>query len=101
MLLAHVRKDDDGVWQRHSLEEHLREVSLLAGEFAQLFSSTEWAALAGLWHDLGKYREAFQRYIKSASGYDAEAHLEGAKGRVDHSTAGAIHAIVDLPRSRM
>ncbi|MEP6878187.1 MAG: CRISPR-associated helicase Cas3' [Nitrosospira sp.] len=96
MLLAHVRKDDDGVWQRHSLEEHLREVSLLAGEFAQLFGSEEWAALAGLWHDLGKYREAFQRYIKSASGYDAEAHLEGAKGRVDHSTAGAIHAIAEL-----
>lgn len=95
MYMAHVRKDAYGVWHKHSLEEHLREVSHSSGEFAQPFGR-EWAALAGLWHDLGKYRETFQRYIKSASGYDAEAHLEGAKGRVDHSTAGAIHAIAEL-----
>lgn len=96
MLLAHVRKDDDGVWHEHLLSDHLQKVSCLAATFAQAFGGNEWAALAGLWHDLGKYREAFQRYIKSASGYDAEAHLEGAKGRVDHSTAGAIHAIAQL-----
>jgi CRISPR-associated endonuclease/helicase Cas3 len=91
--MAHVRKDDDGVWHKHSLEEHLREVSRLAGEFAQPFNSAEWAALAGLWHDLGKYSARFQIYIKSASGYDRqEAHIEGSPGRVNHSSAGAIYA---------
>jgi CRISPR-associated endonuclease/helicase Cas3 len=67
-----------------------------AGEFAKQFNSEDWANLAGLWHDLGKYSNEFQHYIKSVSGYDAEAHLEGAPGRVDHSTAGAIHAIRQL-----
>ncbi|MDN5880814.1 MAG: CRISPR-associated helicase Cas3' [Nitrosospira sp.] len=95
-ILAHVTQDADGGWREHSLEEHLREVSLLARDFAQPFGGAEWAALAGLWHDLGKYREAFQRYIKSASGYAVDAHLEGKKGRVDHSTAGAIHAIAEF-----
>ena len=94
--LAHVRKDSSGKWLEHSLQEHLLAVGDLAASFAEEFGSPDWANLAGLWHDLGKYREAFQRYIKSASGYDPEAHLEGAKGRVDHSTAGAIHAIAEL-----
>lgn len=94
-LLAHVRQLPDGLWTEHLLEEHLREVARLAGNFSSAFGSEDWARLAGLWHDLGKYREAFQRYIKTVSGYDAEAHIESA-GRVDHSTAGAIHAIEEL-----
>lgn len=100
--LAHVRQDADGVWREHPLPEHLHAVSRLAGEFARAFDSGEWAALAGLWHDLGKYRPKFQGYIKRASGYDPEAHVEGGSGRVDHSTAGAIHAIETLgPRGRI
>lgn len=95
-LLAHVRQLPDGRWTEHLLEEHLREVARLAGNFSSAFGSEDWARLAGLWHDLGKHREAFQRYIKTVSGYDTEeAHIEGA-GRVDHSTAGAIHAIEKL-----
>jgi len=94
--LAHVRKLPDGQWCEHYLDEHLQGVAKLAGEFAAAFNNQDWAHLSGLWHDLGKYRDAFQKYIKSVSGYDAEAHIEGAPGRVDHSTAGAIHAIEKL-----
>ncbi len=90
--LAHVRQDATGKWIKHALNEHLLEVAQRAGKAAKSFDNEDWAQLAGLWHDLGKYREKFQRYIKSVSGYDAEAHIEGAPGRVDHSTAGAIHA---------
>lgn len=96
IALAHVRQDPDGKWIEHALDEHLLEVARRAGELANVFGSKDWAHLAGLWHDLGKYREKFQQYIKSVSGYDAEAHIEGAPGRVDHSTAGAIHAIEKL-----
>lgn len=96
IALAHVRQDQEGKWIEHALEEHLLEVARRAGELAKAFGSEDWAHLAGLWHDLGKYREKFQQYIKSVSGYDAEAHIEGAPGRVDHSTAGAIHAIEKL-----
>lgn len=87
--LAHVRSLPDGSWTEHALEDHLRETARRAGEFASVFGNEDWAGLAGLWHDIGEYREAFQRYIKAVSGYDAEAHIEGASGRVDHSTAGA------------
>lgn len=65
----------------------------MAAEFAAAFGSSDWARVAGLWHDLGKYHPEFQRYIASVTGYDAEAHLEGAPGRVDHSTLGAVHAL--------
>lgn len=91
--LAHVRQKDDGSFEIHDLEEHLREVAKGAEKFAETFGSSDWGFLAGLWHDLGKYSAEFQRRIKSVSGYDPEAHLEGQPGRVDHSTAGALYAI--------
>lgn len=94
--LAHVRQLPDGQWIEHFLDEHLLAVAEMAAEFASVFNSQDWARLSGLWHDLGKFREKFQKYIKSVSGYDAEAHIEGAPGRVDHSTTGAIHAIDKL-----
>ncbi|KXK39907.1 CRISPR-associated endonuclease Cas3'' [Nitrosomonas europaea] len=94
--LAHVRQLPDGRWIEHFLEEHLLAVAVLAAEFASVFNSQDWARLSGLWHDIGKFREKFQKYIKSVSGYDAEAHIEGAPGRVDHSTAGTIHAVEKL-----
>lgn len=93
-FIAHVRQKDGGQFLIHDLEDHLRCVGRLASKFAVVFNSEDWASLAGLWHDLGKYSTEFQEYIEKASGYNAEeAHIEGVLGRVDHSTAGAIHAI--------
>ena len=84
----------------HSLHEHLQEVARRASKAADRFSSGQWTELAGRWHDLGKYSADFQSFIKKASGYDAEAHItsetDAAPGRVNHSTAGAIHAIDTL-----
>ncbi len=72
-----------------------------AAVMASDFGANDWAYLAGLWHDLGKYSPRFQAYIRQASGYDPDAHIEGG-GRVDHSTAGAIHACERLgPKGRM
>lgn len=90
--LAHARPRADGTFEVHEVDEHLRAVAELAAGFAAPFGASEWARLAGLWHDLGKYHPEFQSYIRRATGYDAEAHLEGAPGRVDHSTLGAVHA---------
>ncbi len=92
--LAHVKQRDDGTWDHHPLDEHLRCVSNLAGESAAGFGSAEWGRLAGLWHDLGKYQPQFQKYIRSASGFDA--HIETAPGKVKHAIAGAIHAVDSL-----
>jgi CRISPR-associated endonuclease/helicase Cas3 len=91
--IAHVRQAEDGSFVVHDLEDHLRAVAELAARHASQMGSADWAQLAGLWHDLGKYAKEFQRRIKSVSGYDPDAHLEGPVGRVDHSTAGALHAV--------
>lgn len=93
--IAHVKQIGDN-WIEHSLEDHLRDVAKLTSQFASKFSSPEWGRLAGLWHDLGKFRPRFQSYIRDRSGYEREnAHVE-ANDRPHHSTAGAIHAIRQL-----
>ena len=45
-------------WQ--PLDEHLKNVAELARKFASDFNAGDWAYLAGLWHDLGKYSQEFQ-----------------------------------------
>lgn len=73
----------------HDLADHLQRVAELAANFAAEFSAGEWACLAGLWHDLGKYSAEFQQYLRAAN----DAHVEGSPGRVNHSTAGALQAM--------
>jgi len=80
-------------WQR--LDEHLRSVSRLAQDFAAVFGSGPWGELAGLWHDLGKYAPDFQTYLLEACDVWSvgDASVEDSRpGRIDHSSAGAIHA---------
>lgn len=74
----------------HELGEHLRRVAERTADFAAEFSAAEWAYLAGLWHDLGKYSTEFQQYLRAAN----DAHIEGSPGRVNHSTAGALQSMV-------
>ena len=78
---------------------HLNKVGWLAGRFAaDMFAAgsedaeiiRQWAWLAGLWHDLGKYSKAFQDYLKTASKPDV--HKSEITHKVDHATAGAQHA---------
>ena len=90
--LAHVQQNGK-VFVPHDLGDHLQGVGRRAKEFAHGFGSSDWAWLAGLWHDLGKYSAEFQQRIKSQSGYDPDAHIEGSTGRPNHSTAGAQYAI--------
>lgn len=75
-------------WQ--PLEEHLRKVAEMARQFAEPFGAGDWAYLAGLWHDLGKYSCEFQNRLFAMS--DPDAHIEARPGRPDHSTAGAQQA---------
>lgn len=79
----------------HDLDEHLRAVSALARCFAHTFGP-DWAELAGLWHDIGKYRPGFQRYLDLS--HNPDGHIEGrVSGREKtHSAAGALWAIQQL-----
>lgn len=93
--IAHAAKNPDGSWRDpHDLADHLKCVATLAAEHARLFGAHDWAHLAGLWHDLGKYRPRFQHYIRKASGFEfeADAHIKGEAGKAPHSTAGAMLA---------
>lgn len=66
-------------WQR--LKDHLINTAGLAYKFGREAGVADLAYIAGLMHDIGKYSRAFQR------------RLEGARLRVDHSTAGAQELI--------
>lgn len=74
-----------------SLADHLVLVGALARSFATTFGAGDWGELAGHWHDIGKYSAEFQAYLHHENGF--ETHLEQYVGRVDHSTAGAQHAV--------
>ena len=90
---AHTRPGPIEDWQ--PLEEHLDAVAELAAYFADAFGSAEWARLAGLWHDIGKYADDFQYYLGYFADKDVRdvSYEDGRPGRVDHSTAGAVHLL--------
>lgn len=79
-------------WQ--TLEAHLEGVAGLAESFASQFGCGGWGWQAGLWHDLGKYSDAFQKYLVTASSPDP--HKADFAPRTDHSTAGAQHAVSEI-----
>ncbi len=74
---------DQKTWQL--LPEHLSNVGKLASDRARRFGLAQAAFVAGLYHDLGKYDQAFQR------------KLTGEINRVDHSTAGAVVLLEGAP----
>ena len=53
------------------------------------FGAGDWAYLAGLWHDLGKYQDEFQKKLNPE---DPEVGSETNSGSVNHSTSGALLA---------
>jgi CRISPR-associated endonuclease/helicase Cas3 len=89
--VAHYRKS--GETQR--LERHLLETSFLASTFARKVNLSLAGELVGLLHDLGKYSDEFQQYLRSSVGIEEQdgdnQHIgfRKAKGKVDHSSAGA------------
>ena len=87
----------------HLLADHLHAVAGMAAGFSGAFepaaANQRWAYLAGLWHDLGKYRPGFQRYLLQSGNPDA--HIEGKVGGREktHSAAGALWAMEALEKT--
>ena len=99
-FIAHVRKSDGS---EQLLYDHLTGTAEIAKTLATKIGLPLSGELIGLVHDLGKYSQAFQTYIRDSIAYDnykdldedeeAEILLKGKpkRGSVDHSSAGAIY----------
>ena len=81
---------------------HLNKVAYGTAKFtAEMFpkdsleskSVHQWGYLTGLWHDLGKFSYDFQTYLAKAS----DPHQGEILEKIDHTTAGAKHAISKSP----
>lgn len=75
MYLAH--RTEEG--REQPLLDHLKGTAKLASAFAAAFGEEKLAYVLGMAHDIGKYSDAFQRYLRA----------NGQGSRVDHATAGA------------
>lgn len=98
--IAHRRKNDGAT---QTLESHLLGVAGIAKTLAAKIGLEQQGELIGLLHDLGKYSEEFQAYLKSAvdlinQDEDEFVDARGIKGKVDHSTAGAQLVWEDLSK---
>ncbi len=85
-------KDPTAPW--HELLEHLEAVAKDAALFANKFGAAELAHWAGMLHDTGKFSSAFQNYLWQAHVADRDGTSPPEKGKVDHSSTGAVIARV-------
>ena len=72
-------------WQE--LEDHLLQTAEMAGTFADSFGCRELGYAAGLLHDLGKYSNAFQKYLERSA-----AGKKVFRGEVIHALQGTKYA---------
>ncbi|SRR6266581_2391323 len=85
---------DQGHWQL--LSTHLRNVAQLAKQFAAPLRLSAEAELAGLLHDLGKYRDEFQAYLRGerASSVETQHAIYGAAWALEpHQQLGTVLAV--------
>ena len=87
-MIGHIKQNIDGTFETQDLVDHLSGTAQLSKNFAAVFGNEEWGNLLGLWHDLGKYSDEFQDYIKKNSGLEEGERL----GKTDHTSAAAILA---------
>ncbi len=87
--VAHIKSNDVKTFEVQDLLNHLYGTAELSAKFASAFKNQEWGWLLGFWHDLGKYSDEFQEYIKVNSGYEED---DQRRPKTDHTSAAAILA---------
>ncbi|TDP91209.1 CRISPR-associated Cas3 family helicase [Halanaerobium saccharolyticum] len=76
-FIAHTENSEG---KTHDLKDHIYGTANKARKFADKWSMGDLAYISGLLHDLGKYSDQFQDYLKNNS------------SGVEHAIAGAIYA---------
>ena len=87
--IAHVRVCDQAI---QTVDDHLLETAKWSEAFASRIGLPNSGRLVGLLHDLGKYSQEFQDYIRDVTGLNGDDAVVSAKdrqGKIDHATAGA------------
>lgn len=88
--IAHVKENADGALEGQDIFDHLRGTAALASSFADVFGAGRAAEMVGLVHDLGKFTDGWQDYIRRTSGYDVDDKSSGDEDRGNHSDLGAF-----------
>lgn len=91
-FIAHVRSIDNA---EQLLVDHLKEVQQIAEEIGEKIGLKHVAGLAGMLHDMGKFSDAFQDYIREAVENPDDPPKRGS---VDHSTAGGRFLVEQFQR---
>lgn len=92
-MVFYAHTSENGDWQ--PLSEHLRNVAKIAGDFARPLGFEEEARCAGLLHDLGKYRDEFQAYLRGqrAAGQETQHAVYGAAWAGERSLAASAFSV--------
>jgi len=80
--MEYIAHSENSLLKTHLLSKHLRETAKMSSSFAWKEEYKSIFFLTGLLHDLGKYQEAFQQYIRNG----------GKRGSVPHASWGAGYA---------
>ena len=79
-----------------TIAEHCRNVAALASDNLKMFGLGKTGYLAGLLHDMGKYSDEFQEYIRITDPDEKKAK----KGTVIHSFAAVRRILCDFHHKR-
>ena len=74
------------------LKHHLHAVAHLAARFSGKFDAADWGHLAGLWHDVGKYRPEFQHRLRDRRIHAPHAGVGAALAAQGDSGLGLLLA---------
>jgi CRISPR-associated endonuclease Cas3-HD len=74
--------------QRQGLVEHLRCVANRTKKFATPLGASDLGYALGLWHDLGKFDDAWQEYLLEC---EIDPNRRNGK-KIDHKAAGTLYA---------
>jgi CRISPR-associated endonuclease/helicase Cas3 len=95
-FVAHTPPENDPKkWQ--SMTEHTSNVAGLAANFAAAFGAEELAKWAAWLHDVGKYSDDFQTYLRLCDAAQQKGTRPPKAGNAEHKVAGTRLALEMLP----